>query len=172
MRAPDMTGKQGPFNRTPTQAWKCPIDPKRQDGSLHATICHWIVKGGFHSFWNTWQITVVHLRDLPGLPPAQKEFLDATHEFMIVALDPGKDVKTMINYDPDKLPYPTPMLQPIDVAVQFHCHSDAQAADIGDIAAKAIMAGYASPDCDYRDWWNKTIPATASCEKHPEQGMQ
>lgn len=115
--------------------------------------------------------TIVHLRPQNGLPPAKKESDDVTHEFMIFGLDPG-DPKKFTQYDPDNLPFPLPFLKPIDVVVQFACESDAKAADICDSAVRAILSGIASPDQDFRSFWERTIKATAACGKHPEKNVQ
>lgn len=163
MRKPDLSGH--------AQAWIAPIPEKNPDGSLHATIRHWLVKGGFHAFWDHWIVSVVHLREEPGLSKPHKSAANMTHEFMIFVLDPGQE-KAMRDYDPDNLPSPLPYLTPIDCAVQFEARSDAHALEICDLAVKDIIAGNASPDQDYRSYWQKVIPATAACRKHKGDELQ
>lgn len=161
MRNPDVQGI--------AEGWTTRL-PETVGGNAHATIRQWLIKGKFHPFWNHWVVNVSHLRDMPGLAPARKDHPDNTHEFVIFALDPGKDGNNV--YDPDKLSYPLPWLKPIDCVVQFQAKSDAHAADICDVAAKVICAGKASPDSDFREFWKQTIPATAACDRHPEREMQ
>lgn len=44
-----------------------------------------------HPFWSTYLWTSVHLRPVGGRPDAQLHFPGATHEFMLLALDPNND---------------------------------------------------------------------------------
>lgn len=164
MRKPDLVGTG--------EAWLCPIPgDTRPDGEKHATIRHWLVKGPYHPFWNHWVVMVLHLRDLPGMEKAHKDSDEMTHEFMIMALNPGQPDKMKV-YDADNLPYPIPYLRPLDCVVQFTCDSDAKAVDICDMAVKAIMAGQGSPDADFHSYWKQVIPATAACDKHAETKLQ
>ena len=52
---------------------------------------------GAHPFWDHYLFMVVHLRPIPGVKPAHKRFEAATHEFMIMALDPGQPLPTLID---------------------------------------------------------------------------
>ncbi len=163
MRKADLSGSG--------EAWALENPEKKKDGSSHGTIRSWLVRGEWHAFWNYWQVAVVHLRDSPGLEPSHKSSPEMTHEFLIFALYPGEAGAEKREYDPDDLPHPVQYMEPVDVAVQFHCSSDAQAADICDAAVKTIIAGAASPDSDFREYWEMTIPATAACGKHADKGL-
>lgn len=162
MRAPDLKGA--------AEAWIMPIPNKKVNGDAHATIRHWMVRGKFHAFWNTWIVTMSHLRDTPGLDKANKSSPDMTHEFMTIALDPGMP-PGFTEYDPDNIPFPIPYLKPIDCVVQFKCESDAQASDILDSCVKLMSHGLGTPDRDGQSYWEKAIPATVECSKHPEKGL-
>lgn len=163
MRNPDLDGA--------AQAWDCNGLREANDKKPHGCISQWLVKGKFHAFWDHWSITVCHLRDVEGLPPAHKDSPDETHEFLIVALNPGDDANNRKVYDPDDLPEPLPFLMPPDCAVRFKSKSDAQATSICEAAVKMIVAGDISPDSDYRRFWKELILKTAECEKHPETNL-
>ena len=165
MRKPDLESDVA-------QAWELKIPEIKENGDRHSTIRQWMIRGReFHPFWDTWVITMGHLRDVEGLDDAVKDSPEFTHEFMIFALDP-KDPKKYFEYDPDNLPFPIPFLRPIDVCVQFQCENDAEASSICDVAVKVMVAGKASPDSDFRSFWKQLIPATAKCGKHPEKKPQ
>lgn len=179
VRKPDLTGTANEIVKLwvqdgsrACQAWNCEIPETKKNGDAHSALRQWVVKGPFHPFWNTWIVTVLHLRDLPGLQPSTKTSPEMTHEFIMFALNPGKDQFSPTVYDPDDLPFPLPYLQPIDVTCQVECKSDAHAVDLCDLAVKIIMDGHATPDQDFRPFWERTLPATAKCDKHSEQGLQ
>ena len=155
MRDPDK--QQGP-----TRAWliaKSAVTRPDQE----ATIAGWLVNGPFHPLWQWWMLSIVHLRDLPGVPPAQKRYPEAEYEFMIVSLNPEKGVpdideleRTGTWGDPEKPPF----LTPIDVTEQFHGITDAQAHEIAEKAVNAILDGWISPDQDFRSSWSRVIAST------------
>ena len=87
MREPDLQGG-------PVRAWRiAQTDAVRQAhidsfGYPDAGIDTWIVNGPFHPFWSWWHVGVVHLRDIPNCPPAQKKYPEAEYEFTVFTLDP------------------------------------------------------------------------------------
>ena len=163
MRNPDKQGKAG-------QAWI--IDVKKRGGpAVDADVRTYMVKGkSFHKFWDTWIVSMIHLRDIPGMPPATLTKPNHTHEFLIMALDPGKDTKNFFNYDPDD--FKANYLEPIDCCVQFECPTDVEALDLCDVAVQAIVNGQMSPDSDYASVWARMIPGTIACNKHREKKPQ
>lgn len=98
------------------------------------------------------------------------QFPDASHEFLIFSLEspPGCPDR---NPDPDDVStwY---MLQPPDAVVQVSGITDEQAAVIVDLMVQTILAGRASPDSDYRRWWEGAIRETAEHYRggHPAPG--
>lgn len=86
-------------------------------------------------FWRHYLLSVIHLRDLDGVPPAVIRIPHATHELMLWALDPRPG------------PVPTDhttwsILRPFNVAEQLQLPSDESAKHIGLLAAKAVVTGY------------------------------
>ena len=85
MREPDVIGNVARAWRVP----KPPDAPKDQD----ATVAAWLIEGPFHPAWQHWLMSVVHLREIPGVKPAVKRYPEAAYEFLIASLhaDGGHD---------------------------------------------------------------------------------
>ncbi len=166
MRAPDVNGTAG------WRAWRSPTRSAEAPASLATYLLHC---PGAHFAWSYWWLGLVHLRELPGIPPAKLHFPEATHELMWAAINPEECPAP----DPDAPPWP--YLQPFDLIEQFQVQSDQHAAQIAYAVVRAIVFGYpveitvagatlrgrASPDQDFRGVWAKTIQATA---KHHREG--
>lgn len=142
MREPDVIGNVARAWRVP----KPPDAPKDQD----ATVAAWLIEGPFHPAWQHWLMSVVHLREIPGVKPAVKRYPEAAYEFLIASLhaDGG--------HDPDQ-PQGWLWLQPLDVCEQFHGMGDGEAADMLRVFVGAVCDGIASPDSDYRRFWQQQL---------------
>jgi hypothetical protein len=156
MSDPTLTGPAG-------RAW---LITKESDVLAHqASLASWIVNvPGAHPFWSYWMVAVCHLRDIPGVKPAIKQYPSAEYEFLIASIDP------------ERCPDPTteqalaeglPLLSPIDVAEQFHGVKDQDAFRVCEAAIRAIVNGQVSPDQDYRPIWKTLIRETV---KHFREG--
>lgn len=99
-------------------------------------------------------ISVIHLRDIEGAKPANKQYPEAEYEFLIVSLNPDHQP------DPDNAAATFRHLTPIDVAEQFHGLTDEQAKELCELAVRTIVDGVASPDQDWRAWWKDCIRNT------------
>jgi len=147
MRAPDLEGRGG-------KAWRI-LMPENPESAWVASIAQFVVNvPGAHPFWSFWGVTMIHLRDIPGVPPAHRRFLEATHEFGILAFNPEHGVPNVDN--PDRYHY----LTPPDVVEQFAGVNDDQAAKVCELAVRAIVDGRISPDQDYRPVWKEVIRQT------------
>lgn len=157
MRPPEYTGTVN--GKKFAEAWRIDIKKldERLNGAPHATLGVFLVKGPFHPFWDSWLVTMVHLRPAEGVPEAHKDSPEETHEFHISSLNPLAQNDEKIVYDPDNLPLPFPVLDPIDVAVRFTATCDSQALDYLERSIKKIMSGAISPDSDFRADWKETI---------------
>jgi hypothetical protein len=156
-RKPDV---EGPYGR----AWRL-ATPKPEHA---ACLGSWIVNvPGAHPFWEHWLVALVHLRDVPGIPPAHKKYTSAEFEFSIQSINP----ETCPEPDPDKSGDGYPLLRPIDVVEQFHGLSDHDAQRVVDRCIEAMLHGRISPDQDARTLWNLAIQETVAhfrSGKHPE----
>jgi hypothetical protein len=143
MRTPDIEGRAA-------RAWKVvmPSDgPPEWSGTIAAYLVH---MPGAHAFWSWWLVSVVHLRPIEGVKPANKSYEEAEYEFLTAPIhpdhppdpdDPGAGFETIA----------------VDVAVQFNGTDDEQAAELCMMSVTLMTRGRASPDSDYRRWWTSAI---------------
>lgn len=98
-----------------------PDPPVRPDHA--ATVGLWVVHApGWSPAWCHFTMGVVHLRDLPGVPPATRQYPAAAYEFMVGALDPAQPIHFA---EPNALAFH--WLRPLNVVEQFHGVDDPQA---------------------------------------------
>jgi len=148
-RDPDLKGPPGRY------AYRLNWEAEKKP---HAGLAGFVVFAtGYHPFWSEWLVMSCHLRDEPGVPPAKKQFPEATHELQIVALDPESVV-----YPDSAKKSKVKHLTPVDQIVQVVA-TDQEMIRIVELAATAIVSCNCSPDQDYRSWWK---PAVENGLKH------
>lgn len=160
-RAPDVRGAFG-------SAWlfapyvACDDPDAKPD--FAANLQNWLLEcPQAHPMWSHWLVSLIHLRDIEGVPPAKVHREGATHEFVIAALEPGQplpDVEHPLS------PMPK-MMQPVDVVHQVVGVDDEQAVRVLFDVVKATVHGYLSPDADWREVWKTVLDGTA---KHYAEG--
>lgn len=140
MRAPDFKGPCG-------SAWRVALPTQHERPDTTATLAMWLLTiPAAHPAWHSYAMAVIHLRDIPGVRPAVKRIPDATHEVMLLALDPGKDLP-----DPDDGDNFRPaLLLPPNLEEQMPALSDAQAVSLAESLARGFVDGMANPDTDAR----------------------
>lgn len=130
-----------------------PRTPEQQ-----ATLAQWFVHLPGQAVWSDYLINVVHLRPIDGAPPAVLDRADATHEVLVVALDPIEN------------PRPNAMetwrfLRPINVQCQFQVPSDDLAIEMGRLLTQACLDGvlFIEPGGirGAREYWQGTVDRTA-----------
>lgn len=134
-------------------------------GYESSSLADWVINGPYHPFWSWWYLGLVHLRDIPGAPPANKQYPEAQYELMCMSLNPDpKDDRPKVP-DIEKIESGDihgglpGFLTPADWVVQFHRVNDKQAIEVAELAASAIAHGQ-SCDSDFRSWWETAIPNT------------
>lgn len=138
-------------------AWRVTLPPVGQrrrpdeDGTVDLFLLHII---GAHPLWDHWLASVIHLRPIAGVKPPHIRVSGATHELLIVALDPTEPLPGLDGAAPGWQPR---YLTPIDVVEQFQVADDAIAAEILELAVRAMVDGAASPDQDWRSWWRASL---------------
>ena len=145
-----------PVDGTAASIWKLNIPP--QTPAQEASLGAYLIKSKgriFHLLWDRWQLTVIHLRDLPGIKSAVKNFPEATHEIVVASIDP--DTPPIDTDNPTNVRW----LQPIDQMVQFEVPNDASALSLAEKLLQLITRGELSPDSDYRSAWQHLITGTA-----------
>lgn len=145
MRAPDLDGPRG-------QAWLVRDDETR---AMYAktnrkvpptsTVVWWLIHApGYHPWWNNYQLSLIHLRPVDGLPPAKINLPGATHEVMLFAMSPD----SQFSLESFMIP-----LSPANFFGQFIAHDDESAAEKIKETVNEILIGSLSPDTDYvREW--------------------
>lgn len=155
-RPADMSGPAG-------AAWIPDLAKVRRERDHDATLWSALVRvPGAHPFWSWWLLTVLHLRDIPGVRPAHLHFQGAEHEFSIIAIDPSEEGEPNLEAFERRKQDGFPLLTPIDVCEQFAGMTDAQAVKLGQGALRAILAGQMSPDQDFRAAWKLMLAGTVN----------
>jgi hypothetical protein len=164
-RRPDCEGLHG-------RAWRIPMAAPGQRGrpDADATVDGWLLHApGAHPFWVYWVLAVIHLRPLAGVKPAYVRLSGATHEIIIMALNPETQLPEIEDVGRGEATFD--FLTPIDVMEQFVVRDDAEAAQLCELAIRCCVDGMASPDQDWRSWWSRAIAETAMHlreGRHPE----
>ena len=145
MREPDVKGLAG-------RAWH------RLPTTTQTTVDHYLVNApASHPIWPWYTVAIVHLRPVEGMPPAHKHFSDASHELLVIALNPE-------HYPPDPdLPGDAayPYLTPINSATQVGALNDDQAKKLLDLIVQGIVGGVLNPDTDGRQQFEEAVRQTA-----------
>lgn len=145
VRKPDYLGTHG-------EGWDVPIDLVKWPAALY---CGLIYAPQAHPFWQYHTLHVVHLRPLPGQPPAKKRSPSMEYELAVLANNPEKP-----RPDPDNAVGSFFYLEPPDLVEQFNGVTDEQAARIGRACVRACMDGTLIPDSDFRSVWSVTLYRT------------
>lgn len=135
-------GQAGTAERFPKIEPKTPAQAASLDG--------WLIDApGQSPAWRHYVLSIIHLRPIPGAPPAHIRRPGATHELILCALDPlgnpsVHDVETIRH------------LTPLNAEVQFAATDDL-AIHVGELAVRAICDGFmpaepAFPGQGQRDW--------------------
>lgn len=124
-----------------------------------ATVSLWFITApGQSPAWDKYLLSVVHLRDVPDVPPAKVNVPGATHEVMLRALDPTKH-PTPLNADTWK------HLIPINFVEQVQLPDDAAAKELVELAAVAVVRGVLwaeAPLAGQTEPWRTSILKTAA----------
>ena len=134
---------RGPYG----SAVQLPINPDLQ--GAETTLDWWLLTGPWHPLWSQFVLSVVRLRPVKGWPPAALHFEGATHELMVIALNPGEPPRV---HSAEVLARGGcaavgGYLQPVDVNHQFTA-TDSEMRDLADLSAKACVNGWLTPSTD------------------------
>lgn len=97
-----------------------------------------------HPYWEWWLLSVVHLREVPGVSEPKFLYEGAEYELALTTIDPEDSVT------PDK-PEGYLYLHPADIIEQFSGVTDDQAAQIGGLSSLALVDGRVRPNAE-KDW--------------------
>lgn len=133
------------------QTFSVPADPATEQPYSAA----WIVRAPWaHPLWHSYaaflyDLTTPHARGEPTL-----HMEGATHEFIMYALDPDKDVPTITEEVDSLKPLHGMLLQPANHGYQFKADSDDEARERVHACIAAVNRGELSPDTDFRSAWD------------------
>lgn len=135
-----MNPNGGPHQGAYGTAVRCDL-PDRPDAA--ETVCQWLLTApGYHPLWTQYALIVVRLRDdVPGFPPPHRQFDGATHELLVLALQPDHP-RTPESFAAGE---PLRFLQPVNHAHQFEA-TDAEMEDLADLAAQGVVHGVLNPE--------------------------
>jgi hypothetical protein len=142
-RPPDIKGRWS--------AWRVPFDATEARAGLAVWLLHC---PGAHPFWSYWVMSLVHLRETPGVHAPKLRYPGAQYELHAFALDPHGPKP-----DPDDLKSLEHVLTPVDQVHQFHGVCDATAVEMVERLAGMVAGGF-SPDTDNRQAWSAIIHNT------------
>lgn len=156
-RAPDYDGQW--------RVWLMPEIRPLVKPDHAACLGTWLIDApGVHAFWRCWRVSLIHLRDIEGVPPAKKTAFDSTHEIISQALHPDHAPST----EDVRMHVP---LFPMDFAVQASARDDATALRAVHALLTAVSKGELHPDSDYANVWAGAFLNTARCisaGNHPQ----
>jgi hypothetical protein len=141
------------------RAWKiATTDPEilEENVDWNAGVGSYLVHAPHgHPYWYWYCVGCVHLRDIPGQSrPPRRDFPEATHEMMFLALNPEAPIPDVDDWQGMR------HLSPVDLEHQFQVNSDEEAAELTELVVRHICAGQ-SPDQDFRTYWRGMIDETA-----------
>lgn len=112
--------------------------------SAPATLCAYLITAPtFHPLWSQYVLCVVTLAPMPGLPPAVLKFPGATHELLVVSLNPEAGHRTVANLsEPDmQLSH----LLPFNIVEQFEA-TDTEMQSLAWLLCRAVVDGRLTPE--------------------------
>lgn len=146
-KAPDYSGAAG-------MAWELDLRSPVKPDHYAAVYAALLYAPMAHAFWNYHLLNVTSLRDIVGVAPAKKHYLEAEYEISIFAINPEVSLpepEAGVGYD---------LLQPYDVIRQFDGINAEQALELGKTVMKACCDGFVIPDSDFRSRFNQVIDQT------------
>lgn len=158
----ELHGAFGTAHRIPRDTYR-DSHPAGLDGWVITAPC-------WHPLWSQYNLGVVSLADVPGVPPAKLQRPGVTHELSVVALNPEHGP-----YDARKLPADgLHFLTPVNIAEQFTATDD-QARNLALLYARAVVDGILCPETAdapdvIRAVWHSSIHQTLAHDQDPHHG--
>lgn len=101
-----------------------------------AVVKAWLLTlPGHHPLWQHYCLSVISLADIPGVPPAVKQFPEATHEILLMAMNPECDPAPDA---PEEFQY----LSPVNYVKQIDVVSDEIAILAGAAVVVRLLLGH------------------------------
>lgn len=135
-------------------------------------LAHWLITARhFHPHRVQWVLAANSLADFPGFPPAQLNFPGATHEFIVMPLDPAGGEQTPGSLVRLLLSHTLPMAADDAVTFQLAASGDEAGRLVPVMAASVVCEGW-SPDVTsdppgVRDAWRKEALRNLAAARTP-----
>ncbi len=111
------------------------LDPPLVYKDWAACVSSWLLHcPGQSAAWDHYILSIIHLRSIEGVKPAVVRFPHATHEVMLVALDPAQHPV------PEDVNSWRPLL-PVNVEEQIELPNDSDAKDLLAVCVRAVVNG-------------------------------
>lgn len=134
---------EGPHGK----AWEKDLESmrKKYPDIQDTTVKAYVVEAAWaHPFWKHYFIGVISFADVEGIEPAEIRLEGATHEIIVVALNPD-EIPTVDDNDA--------FLTPINFTGQFKATTDEAASELLKFTVYEILNGILSPDTDFTCCW-------------------
>jgi hypothetical protein len=130
-----------------TRIWQVDISQFEAAKALGG-VALWLIEAPWaHPLWHSYVLSLVSLRPVEGQPPPVCYFDGATHEMMLMALDPDEPRQPMF----DEMAFE--VLMPANFGAQMIVETDAEATAKVAAAVAMIAKGELNPDTDAIAQW-------------------
>jgi hypothetical protein len=162
---PEITGSETSFKGPYGRAASVPL-PDVPDAA--ESLCTWLLTAPkYHPVWTQYLMPVVRLRDIDGFPPPKRQFPGATHELIVVALDPEHGpytAESLLRYMTGEEAGGLPYLTPANIAHQVE-GTDEEISHLAAYAAWGVTAGMLNPETGdapgyIREGWKVSLVRT------------
>lgn len=146
LEPPDIIGTVG-------KAWRFDMDALCTEAPhlRPLNVCGWLLFAPYaHPFWHSYALNLIALREAPGVPPAVLRMKGATHELVLMALNPEPAEKGQERYSTKKT---VPYLTPANFSAQMYYADDDVAMSVMEQTARDVVNGVLNPDTDYAQHW-------------------
>lgn len=148
MREPDLTNAPATI-----RAWHYLVKPGVGPADWSAGLGSWLIEcdpNTLDPIFTKWFVGGVSLRDIEGVPPANRQYPEAEYELNCFTVDPesgvGPEHYERMTTEGAYPGAPTRFLvQPPDVVFQWHGTSDEEATEILEAFVRAVVLGGLSP---------------------------
>lgn len=145
--------------------------PRANYPDTTTTLDAWIITAPiWHPLWSQYMLALITLADVPGMPPAVIERPDATHQVIVMTLNPEHGPYDATTVREDTLRF----LRPGNIGEQFTATDD-QAREIAALCVRACVDGVLSPETAdapdrIRAAWRSSIQKTVDHDRDPHHG--
>lgn len=119
-----------------------PVGPEVPNAT-ESVAAYLITAPCYHPLWSQYRLDVIRLRDMPDMPPPVLKFQGATHEIMVMTLNPEHGPWTADLVVAAQ--HHTPFLTPINVAEQFEA-TDEEMRAVADLLVQSVVHGILTPE--------------------------